>query len=74
MGNEDVFDMIVRHRLFICYGVFPSGAKYVAVRKVWNSNDSMYYDDGEPIGDDLAGAIRKAVIRAVEAITKAKGE
>ena len=74
MNDEDVFELLIKYRLHLWYGRWPSGQKYVSVRRVWNSSGSYYEDDGEAYSDDPKDAIRTAIIRAVNAITKAKGE
>ena len=47
MNDEDVFELLIKYRLHLWYGRWPSGQKYVSVRRVWNSSGSYYEDDGE---------------------------
>jgi len=69
--DGDALRLAVKLKLDVWRSMWPSKERYVAAHKVWNPNDSMYYDDGVAIGEDPYAATRRAIVRAAAEIGKA---
>lgn len=68
--DGDAFRLAVALNLDIWRRKWPSGNSYVAAQKIWCPQDSMYYDDGEAIGNNPRAATRRAIVRAAAEIGK----
>jgi len=69
--DGDALRLAVKLNLDVWRGTWPSGKRYVAAHRVWDVNDSMYYDDGVTLGDDPYAATRRAIVRAAAEIGRA---
>ena len=70
--DSDALRLLAQLKIDVWHSRWPSGKSYVASHKVWNVNDSMFYDDGVAHGDDAADATRRAIVRAAAEIGKGK--
>ena len=70
--NGAAFELAVIFKIDVWHGMWPSGIRYVAAQRLWNFNNSCYYDDGVEYGTDPNAATRLAIVRA--AINRFKKE
>lgn len=73
-NDGDALRLVAQLKIGVRHSRWPSGKSYVTSHKVWNTYDSMFYDDGIAHGDDPAEATRRAIVRAAAAIGKAISE
>ena len=69
--DGDALRLAVALNLNIWRGMWPSKERYVAAQRLWDCNDSLYYDDGVAIDCDPLTATRRAIVRAAADIGEA---